>query len=526
MVKLNEKADILLKFFVEGKSKRRIARETGKSRNTVRKYINKHEKKLSKIDKTLGKDKLLPLIESLVEEPKYDSSSRNKRKLTDEIINDIQKCLKNNKKKKMQGEHKQLMKKIDIHDYLVQKGYDISYSTVCNYIRKNIQQSKEAYIKQVYKPGETLQFDYGEVKVKIAGERRVLSLALFTTGYGFYNYGKLYENKKMTNFLDAHVSAFEHFGGVHKEIVYDNLKQAVRRFVGPTKKEATNDLIQLSLYYKFKYRFCNVRRGNEKGKVEKGVDFVRRRTFSVKNEFNSLEEANEYLLEKLNKLNNLKKARFNGKSPLDKLNGERNYLRDLMPTYDVSKDKECRVNKYSFITIEQNKYSVPDYLVGKFVMAKIYSGKIKVYYKDNLVAEHNRNYKVHQCMIDINHYLDTLKRKPGALKNSLALEKSAPRIKEIYENYFNDNSIIKTKEFIDLLEIIIEKGFDKVEKVINKLSKNKKSMVTLDNIKTMVYRKKPTYSKNKDEIIENSLELLNNYNQVFNVQKTTRQEVC
>lgn len=149
------------------------------------------------------------------------------------------------------------------------------------------------------------------------------------------------------------------------------------------------------------------------------------------------------------------------------------------------------------------------------------------YYKDSLVAEHKRSYRLHECMIDINHYLTTLKRKPGALKNSLALEKSAPGIKKIYKNYFNDNSIIKTKEFIDLLEIIIEKGFDKVEKAITKLSRNKKSMVTLDNIKIMVNRKTPVQKgKKADEIIENSLELLNNYNQVFNVTENNRQEVC
>jgi len=526
MIKLNEKADILLRYFVKGESIRYIARKSGKSRNTVRKYIRKHEKQLSKLDKNLDDNQILALIESLVEQPKYDSSNRSKRKLTKEIIEEINLCLKNNKKKKSQGKHKQLMKKIDIHDYLISKGYDISYSTVCNYIRENQNESKEAYIKQEYKPGDTLQFDYGEVKLNINGKPRVLNLALFTTGYGFYSYGKLYDNKKMVSFLDAHVSAFEHFGGIHNEIVYDNLKQAVRRFVGSNKKEATKDLIQLALYYKFEYRFCNVRKGNEKGKVERSIEFVRRRAFSIQDEFKSLKEANDYLLEKLDKLNKLKKKRFKNKSPLDKLNEERDHLKELMPTYDIARDKECRVNKYSFIVIEQNRYSVPDYLVGKFVMAKIYSEKIKIYYKENLVAEHQRSYKLHRCMIKIDHYLFTLKRKPGALKNSLAFERMAPEIKKIYQKFYNDNSIIKTKKFIELLELIKEKGFDKVEKAIKKLSRNKGSMVTTDNIKTMVNRKKAAQTEKTDEIIENSIELLKNYNQVFDVEKTTKPEVC
>jgi transposase len=468
VVKLNEKADILLKYFMENMPIREIVRKTNKSRNTVRDYIRAHEKQLSKLEKTSRKDKILSLIEDLVKEPKYDSSNRSKRKLTKEIIEEINSCLEKNKQKKCQGKHKQLMKKIDIYEYLISKGYDIGYTTVCNYIREHKKESKEAYIKQVYKPGETLQFDYGEVKLKIDGEDRSFDLALFTTGYSFYSYAKLYENKKMENFLDAHVNAFEHFEGVHNEIVYDNLKQAVRRFVGPTEKEATEDLIKLSLYYKFKYRFCNVRRGNEKGKVERSVEFVRRRAFSIKDEFSSLEEANQYLQEKLNNLNKIKKSRFNNKSPFDRLNEEKEYLKKLMPTYDISRDKECRVNKYSFITIDQNKYSVPDYLVGKFVMAKIYSERIKIYFQDDLVAEHKRCYRVHKCMIDIDHYLFTLKRKPGALKNSLAFEKIAPEIKNIYQMFYNNNSTTKTKEFIELLEIIKAKGFDEVKKAINK----------------------------------------------------------
>ncbi len=86
------------------------------------------------------------------------------------------------------------------------------------------------------------------------------------------------------------------------------------------------------------------------------------------------------------------------------------YLLPLKPSYDTSRRIEARVNKYSVINIDQNKYSVPDYLVGKFVMAKIYPDIIEIYYKDKLIATHKRSYLAHHWTIDINHFIHTLKR--------------------------------------------------------------------------------------------------------------------
>jgi transposase len=68
----------------------------------------------------------------------------------------------------------------------------------------------------------------------------------------------------MVNYSDTHVKVFEYNKGVHREIVYDNLKQAVARFTGPNGKEATDALKKISLYYGFNYRFCNAQKGNEK----------------------------------------------------------------------------------------------------------------------------------------------------------------------------------------------------------------------------------------------------------------------
>ncbi|MCG4583695.1 IS21 family transposase, partial [Anaerosalibacter bizertensis] len=168
----------------------------------------------------------------------YDTSKRAKIKLTDDVLKEIDELVSENEKNRLMGRTKQLMKKIDIHEELVERGYDIGYTTVCNYIKETYEK-KEAYIRQEYDLGETLEFDWGEVKLTIDGRETTLNMGLFTTAKGSYHYAKLYQNQKMENFLDIHVKAFNQIGGVHREVVYDNMKQAVKRFVGRNEKEAT-----------------------------------------------------------------------------------------------------------------------------------------------------------------------------------------------------------------------------------------------------------------------------------------------
>lgn len=516
MISLVEKSDILLKYFRENKSQRQISRETGISRVTVKKYIDEFEKKtkeLNVLDKDNDQDLIMSLIEEIDLKPKYDTSSRTKIKLTDDIKSEIESLMLKNEKNKSLGRAKQLMKKIDIHEYLIEKNYDISYSTVCNYI-KDTYDKKEAFIRQEYGLGEIVEFDWGEVKLTIDGKPMAFDMGLFTTAKGSFHFPKLYHNQKTENFLDMHVKFFSALEGNHREVVYDNMKQAVKTFVGKTEKEATDHLISIALYYGFKYRFCNARRGNEKGHVERGVEFVRRKIFARRTDFNSLEEANEYLIKEIMKLNSKKRHWLSNKSPSDVLNEERPHLLPFKPPYDAARRKELRVNKYSVINVDQNKYSVPDYLVGKFVKAKIYTDKIKIYYKDNLIAEHIRNYGVHEWIFDIYHFINTLKKKPGALHSSVGRHQMGPELQQIYHKYYTNNP----KDFIVLLELIKEKDLKIVLNAIEQLAKIKKEIINTDNIKNIVFSKKVEGSakESKDESIQKqSIEQISILNEMF-----------
>jgi len=91
---------------------------------------------------------------------------------------------------------------------------------------------------------------------------------------------------------------------------------------------------------------------------------------------------------------------------------------------------ECRVDKYSTVMIKQNHYSVPEGHVGKYIKAKLGANKIKLFIEGELVAEHNRNWGVHQWEMNIYYYLKTFQKKKGALSQSECLKQAPKHIKK------------------------------------------------------------------------------------------------
>ncbi len=137
----------------EGLSQREIARKLSIDRKTIRKYIRDYEKKKKRLEKVEVDDRPM-LISDIVSKPKYDISSRTKTKLTAEMVNEISLCLEENRQKRATGRSKQVMAKIDIHEALQKKGYDIGYTTVCTTITKMDRKELEAYIRGHYEPGQ------------------------------------------------------------------------------------------------------------------------------------------------------------------------------------------------------------------------------------------------------------------------------------------------------------------------------------------------------------------------------------
>lgn len=190
---MKEKQNIILKYIRYGKSQRQISKETGFSRETVRKYINDYESKLKDVNGELDDIGKSNIIEDITSKPRYKSSPRSKKALTDEVIEIIKGFLKDNEQKRLTGFSKQQKKKIDMYECLIDQGYSVSYSSVANAVNMIERKKREAYTRQEYKPGDVVEFDFGTVKLNMSDATiKELQMAVFTTAYGNYRWAGLF----------------------------------------------------------------------------------------------------------------------------------------------------------------------------------------------------------------------------------------------------------------------------------------------------------------------------------------------
>ncbi len=515
------KQDIILMYIRDRKSKRCISRETGFARKTVDKYINDYEAELKELGIDYNDDvKRQELISRLTDKPKYKSSPRVRKVATEELVDRIKFFLDENKTKRLTGLSKQQKKKKDIYEELISEGFKVSYPTVSRVINRIEYKVQEAYIKQEYLPGDVVEFDWGTVKLKTEGGiLRQYQMAVFTSAYSNYRWAKLFPKQTSQCFIEAHSDFFEYIGGSFATVVYDNMKTAVKKFTSLTEKEPTEDLLKLSLYYRFNFRFCNIRSGNEKGHVERSVEVVRRKAFSHKDSFQSLDDANKYLQSICEKINDIKAANKE-KSPKEMFNEEKSTLLPTFGKFEAARLEMLRVDKFSTIVVDNCHYSVPDRFVNQILKCKIYSNDIIVYFEDKEIAHHKKSPSQHQWIIELNHYFTTLQRKPHALINSCAFKQIDKSIAQIYNMYFKN----KEKDFIELLQLIGDVGLDKVQRSISVIKKITPTSVSLDKIKFVCQRNNEAdfyneYLNSKSDIVDNSMNLLRNYTEMLSERK-------
>nr|WP_010529047.1 IS21 family transposase [Lentibacillus jeotgali] len=520
---MNQKYQALILYAHEGRSMRQIARDTGIHRETVSKYVREYEKKRSRLMEGGQHVHVEALIESLTEKPTYKTGNRAKRKLTPEIKQRVQEFLQENREKRHKGQAKQQKTIIDMYEALEDEKMDISYSSVRRFVRQLERRPKEAFIKETYLPGDVCEFDWGEVKLTIGRQMHTFQMAVFTPAYGNYRWACLFPKQTTECFQEAHARFFDHIDGVYTTITYDNMKVAVKRLAGD--KEPTEGLMQLMLYYGFGYRFCNIRRGNEKGHVERSVDVVRRKAFAFQDTFNSLEEANQYLEDVcLNKLNEKPFSQYEGQTPRQRLDQEREHLLPAPPKWDGARVDYVRVDKYATVIIDQNRYSVPDHLVGEMVMVKVYAERIRCFYEETCVADHERLSGHHRWNLELSHILETLRKKPGALAGSLALHQADQKIKEIYKSYYTG----KERDFIGLCHYLRDEGnLDDVLASIDRLEAIHPQHVTTDKIKVMCdkHKENPGHTKPSSQatktINEQARNHMKDYDQLFQIAQPT-----
>jgi transposase len=168
-----------------------------------------------------------------------------------------------------------------LYAMLKARGYPGSEIQVRRYVRNVRPRKAEAYLRRETLPGEEAQVDWASFgNITVGHARRPLSCFVMVLGHSRAMYARFSLNQTMESFLRGHVAAFEAFGGVPRVLLYDNLKSAVLEREGDLIRFHPT-LLEMAGHYHFTPKPCAVARGNEKGKVERTIQYVRHAFFEA-----------------------------------------------------------------------------------------------------------------------------------------------------------------------------------------------------------------------------------------------------
>lgn len=192
-------------------------------------------------------------------------------------------------------------------------------------------------------------------------------------------------------------------------------------------------------YYGYTPRYTNPYSGHEKSHekdyMEHSVELIRRKAYSKSHHFKTISDPVTALLEATSREHQKIKQRTSQSAETVFAQEQKDLIPYRLPL-DTYFTPTYKVNKYGFIHVDSNFYSVPDYLVGKGVTVRKNIDQIKVYFDHRFLFKAKRLIGRHHYHIDIYHYLATLKKKPGS---SLVLKQATPWLQNIFQNYYSTN---------------------------------------------------------------------------------------
>ena len=303
--------------------------------------------------------------------------------------------------------------------------WPLAESTVRQCVRERKQAlgllRRETFVPQQYAWGEEAQVDWYEAAADVDGQRRtwqVFSLRSMASGAAFH---RAYPRATQQAFLEAHQLAFQYFGGVFRRLRYDNLGLAVKRILRGFQRQETARFVAFRSHWRFAASFCTPGEGHEKGGVENEVGTFRRNHWVPIPLARDLEELNAQLLAACR--TDEGRILAGREQPVGvALLVEREHLLPLPPEpFDLAEIDFATVNTLGCVRVRTNAYSVP-LPAGTKVEVRVLPASVEVWGGGQRVARHERAYGRYQEVLDLEHYLDVLEHKPGALAGSKPLD--------------------------------------------------------------------------------------------------------
>jgi hypothetical protein len=268
-----------------------------------------------------------------------------------------------------------------------------------------------------YRPGDLAEVDFFEVLIDLDGVRRKAWLFLMRLMYSGRDFAWIYERQDQVSFLDGHVRAFAHFGGVPARVAYDNLKAAVVRILVGGERTLTARFAALASHYLVEPCFCRPGEGHDKGGVESRGKAVRRQALTPIPSAPTLAAINQALLARMDARLALGRDGA-GETIGTRFGPEAAALRPLPPAFVAEATTFATASPRALVRVEGAWYSVPCRWAGLDLVVRVGATSVTIVGRDDTPIAHPRH-RFGQRSIDYRHYLPELAKKPQAVRQVL-----------------------------------------------------------------------------------------------------------
>lgn len=376
------------KVLVEGISERKVARELGVSRNTVRRYVDGDASVRTRRRVERGhpvSDRVRPRVEELLNDaPRWTGG-------------------------------KQRLTASRLHELLTGEGFVVSARVVRQLVAEWKRKRQEVFVPLTYKPGELAEVDFFEVLVDVAGKRRKAWMFVMRLMYSGRDFAWLYPRQDQVCFLDGHVRAFEHFGGVPHRAAYDNLKAAVKRILVGSERELAARFAAMTTHYLIEACFARPGTGHDKGGVEARGKTIRWQELVPIPAGPDLRTLSAELVAGLD-ARAMKKHDTQGRTVAERFEDERCQLLPLPSApFRPAAFQHSEVSRRSLVALGGAVYSVWTDWAGLAVGSYVGVDEIEIVGGDGRAIVHQRQ-PFGGRSVDYRHYVRELARKPQAVR--------------------------------------------------------------------------------------------------------------
>jgi transposase len=317
---------------------------------------------------------------------------------------------------------------------------------------------KEAFLRLSTFPGEEGQVDWANFgEVLIGRAHRKLSCFVITLSYSRGLYFEFFFDQKMESFLRGHTNAFEDWQGLPRVLLYDNLRSVVLERRGDA-IHFNPRILELCAHYHFSARPCQVRAGNQKGRVERVIRYIRESFFAAR-PFTTLEDFNRQALQWRDREAHGRPWPGGDHRTVAEAFAEEQPRLLPLPAHRFDTDLlvPVRSGKTIYVRFDLNDYSIPPAAVGRQLVLAVSESTVRILDGSQEIARHRRTYDRRQQVLDPAHQEELLKEKRKALGSTRGsrLSQAVPESEALLDAAFRrgESAGQQTTQLLNLLDL-------------------------------------------------------------------------